>query len=141
MRKRLLPFLLFDNKDTVAGNSGLAPQLTSVFGEAGSNLPVFPEISKADQERLLEYLRVCNPTPTSEGQGDEDSDWNSDDDATQWNKLRIFLSSVSSGDPDGREEEKTVGKILSVDHKCKFIMCDVFYYVPMMCFMMSTALH
>lgn len=118
MRKRLLPILLFD-KTAASENTAATPQLPSVLGgEAG--VPLFPELSAADQQSLMEYLHASENNPPLETkqimQPDKDGNdvaWTDADELNQWSKLRIFQS-ASNG-----QEERTVGKVLCVDNKCK----------------------
>lgn len=136
MRKRLLPILLFDKAAATSGNS-VAPQLNSVFGEgnvSASNdfhLPLFPKMSATDQKHLVKYFLSCkrergnNEAPVTKKtilQPDKDGKdvaWTDDDEMHEWTKLRIFQSSQPSGEKGSKMEERTIGKILSVDNKCK----------------------
>jgi hypothetical protein len=131
VRKRLLPFLLFDSS-AASGDAG-SPPLTSVFGDHASagELPLFPEISSTDQQQLLEYLHTSEhsapPPPGNQQIIRQDKDgndvaWAGDDELNQWGKLRIFQSSQSIDETkdEVKAEERTVGKILIVDNKCKW---------------------
>lgn len=136
VRKRLLPFLLFD-KINSSETPLKAPDLTSILGGSEVSLPIFPALSREDQIRLLQYLQSCaeaSPEASSHADadtvGDHSSAWSGDDDVNQWNKLRIFQSSVLTEASDDKASEKAIGKILSVDHKCK-CKCQV---VSCLCF-------
>jgi len=121
VRKRLLPFLLY-NKQSSSGNALTAPELTSVLGGTGASLPIFPEMSGEDQTHLLKYMRSCAEGTSEDidqtnSSAVESSAWSGDDDVNQWSKLRIFQSSYLMDTLDHKASEKTIGKILNVDHK------------------------
>lgn len=127
MRKRLLPFLLFDKASSKQTEESVESHLSSVFGKGDAELPVFPEMSGVDKKRLLKYLwtndiSVASSTDSKsdeEGISKTDGGVVDDDHMNSWNKLRIFQSLSAANDADVKAEEKMVGKILNVDQKCK----------------------
>ena len=132
MRKRLLPFLLFDQTASDSTSDSAAPLLPSVFGDSSHpnsdcDLPLFPEMTDTDQRHLQEYFHTCetrrrvDKVITQPDKDGREVAWTGDDALNQWEKLRIFESSKPESD-ESESKERAVGKVVSVDNKCE---CNV----------------